>query len=193
MDASGVPVPARWRTLRVSKQGDDDSACGLHCLTTAARHLGTIKAAEGACRILRKLNPQDRERIWSRLCARGLFEKDLRILAAAAGLAVYRPKKQDVAQFKDAQFKEEPDQLWMALVKVPFTDPNGDASTSEDDASEDWHYVLVLEHLADEGVLVLADPHPWKPSVYCMRFDDFESAWRAAKDPPWAALLYPAS
>jgi len=48
------------------------------------------------------------------------------------------------------------------------------------------------EHLADEGVLVLADSHPWNPPVYCVGLDDFESAWRVAKKrgPPWAAALY---
>ncbi len=97
----------------------------------------------------------------------------------AAELAVYRPNTHDASQF------QEPGWLWMALVLVKFTAPTG-AEIDE------RHYVLVLDHLADEGVLVVADPHPWNPPVYCVGLDDFVSAWRAAKTkgPPWAAALY---
>lgn len=180
--ASRVAVPPPWRSLRVSKQDDDDYACGLHCIATAARHFGTIAGAAGARRILKALAPPHASRVQARLPAIGLFEKDLRALAAAARLAVYRPNTHDVSQF------QEPGWLWMAFVLVKFTAPNGAES-------DERHYVLVLDHVAAEGVFVVADPHPWNPPVYCVGVGAFESAWRVAKakGPPWAASLYPSS
>lgn len=44
--SASIAVPRRWRSLRVSKQGDDDYACGLHCIATAARHLGARAGTE---------------------------------------------------------------------------------------------------------------------------------------------------
>ena len=45
----------------------------------------------------------------------------------------------------------------MASVLIQFTAP------SEAECDE-GHYVLVLDHVAENGVLVLADPHPWNPA-----------------------------
>lgn len=177
--SSSVTVPRRWRSLRVSKQGDDDYACGLHCIVTAARHLGAAGGTANPRRILKALASPHRSRIQARLPTIGLFEKDIRTLATAAGLSVYRPNTHDASQF------QEPGWLWMAVALVKFTALPG----AERD---ERHYVLVLDHLADEGVLVIADPHPWNPPVYCVGLDDFASAWRVAKSkgPPWAAALY---
>ena len=177
--SSSVAIPLRWRRLPVSKQGDDDYACGLHCIVTAARHLNAISSRSGPQRILKALARPHASRIQARLPAVGLFEKDIRVLAAAAGLAVYRPNGQEVAQFT------VPGWTWMAFVLVRFTAPTGTTSVER-------HYVLVLDLLADDGAVVVADPHPWNPSVYCVALDDFESAWRAAraKKGPWAAVLY---
>lgn len=176
--ASGL-VPSRWRSLRVSRQGENDYACGLHCIVTAARHLG-VRGAVQPSRILKALAPPHVSRIQARLPTVGLLEKDIRALASTAGLGVYRPNTHKVSQFK----VQEPDWLWMALVLVKFTPPSG----AEYDAG---HYVLVLDHVAENGALVLADPHPSNPPVYCVALEDFESAWRAAKTkgPPWAAWL----
>jgi len=177
--SSSVAVPLRWRRLPVSKQGDDDYACGLHCIVTAAPHLGASPGRRGPQRILKAPTPPHAIRIQARLPAVGLSEKDIRALAAATGIALYRPNTHEVAQFT------EPGGIWMAFVLVRFTAPTRAQS-------DERHYVLVLDHLADDGVLVVADPHPWNPSVYCVALDDFESAWRAAKakGPPWAAALY---
>jgi hypothetical protein len=98
---SDVGVPTRWRRLRVSKQGDDDYACGLHCVVTAARHAGTIPRKAGPRRLLSTLEPRDAARIKARVRDAGLFEQDVRALAKAAGLAVYRPNTHEVEQFKE--------------------------------------------------------------------------------------------
>ncbi len=178
---SSVAVPPRWGALRarVSQQGEDDYACGLHCIVTAARHLGAIPGTAGPQRFLTALAPRDATRIEARLPAVGLFERDIRALAAAAGLGVYRPNTHDAGQFK------EPGWLWIAFVLMRFTAPNGSES-------DERHYLLVLDYLAGDRALVVADPHPWNPRVYCVAFQEFESAWRAAKarGPPWAVALY---
>ena len=176
---SSVAVPPRWSKLRVSQQGEDDYACGLHCIVTAARYLGSIQLGAGPRRLLGALAPGDATRIDARLAAVGLFEKDVRALAAAVGLGVYRPNMHDAGQFK------EPGWLWMAFVLMRFAAPDGSESNER-------HYVLVLDYLADHRALVVADPHPWNPPVYCVALQEFESAWRAAraKGPPWAAALY---
>lgn len=175
--SSNVAVPHRWLSLRVSKQGDDDYACGLHCIVTAARQLGAAGGTKPSL-ILKKLTTPDESRIKERLPTIGLFEKDLRALAVAAGLGLYRPNTHDASQF------QQPGWLWMAFALVKFTAPTGAES-------DEGHYLLVLDHLADEGVLVIADPHPWNPSVYCVGLDDFESAWRVSKaKSPWAAALF---
>lgn len=176
--ASGIAVPPRWYSLRVSRQGENDHASGLHCIATAARHLARGPAEP--TRILKALAPSHASRIQARLSAVGLLEKEIRALAATAGLGVYRPNTHEVAQFQC----QEPGLLWMAFVLVKFTAPSG----AERDQG---HYVLVLDHVAEDGALVLADPHPWNPPVYCVGLDDFKSAWRAAKTkgPPWAAWL----
>ena len=180
---STAAVPPALQQMRVAKQGDNDYACGLFALVTAARKLGTTSARAGVTTILGGLEGTARARIEARLPKIGLFEKDLRALADAAGLAVYRPNTHDAAQFR------EPGWLWMALVLVRFTSPNGEETYVQK------HYVLVVEHLPTAGALVVADPHPWNPPVYCVGEHEFEVAWRAAKTkgPPWAAALYPAS
>jgi hypothetical protein len=180
---SRVAVPPALQQLRVAKQGDGDYACGLYALVTAARKLRTTTGRAGATTLLAGLEPAARARIEARLPKVGLFEKDVRALAKAAGLAVYRPNTHDLAQFR------EPGWLWMALVLVQFAPPSGGESYVEK------HYVLVVDHLSDESVFVVADPHPWNPATYCVDEREFEAAWRAAKSkgPPWAAALHPAS
>ena len=180
---STATVPSALHLLRVAKQGDGDYACGLFALVTAARKLRTMPARAGGPVLLAGLDAATRARIEARLPKVGLFEKDVRALAQAAGLAVYRPNTHDVAQFR------EPGWLWMVLVLVQFVPPSGGESYVEK------HYVLVLDHFPDERVFVVADPHPWNPALYCVDEHEFEAAWRAAKTkgPPWAAALYAAS
>jgi hypothetical protein len=170
---STATVPPALQQMRVAKQGDGDYACGLFALVTAARKLGTTSARAGAINLLDGLDAAARTR----------FEKDVRALASAAGLAVYRPNTHDIAQFR------EPGWLWMALVLVRFAPPG------DEDSYVEKHYVLVVDHLPAKGAFVVADPHPWNPPVYCVGEREFEAAWRAAKTkgPPWAAALHPAS
>lgn len=177
---SDAVVPKSLRDVAVAKQGDGDYACGLFALMTAARQLGAPGRRQNATELLASLAPADRRRIEARIPRVGLFEKDLRALAAAAGLSIYRPNTHDAAQFR------EPGWLWMALVMARFTHP----SNGESDVEK--HYVLVLGHLKEEAALVIADPHPWNPSVYSVDEKAFEAAWRAAKTkgPPWAAALH---
>jgi hypothetical protein len=168
---STASVPPALQQMRVAKQGDGDYACGLFALVTAAWKLRTTAAQAGASTLLSGLAPADRARVAARLPKIGLFEKDLRALANAAGLAMYRPNTHDLAQFC------EPGWLWMALVLVRFTSPNGEESCVYK------HYVLVVEHLPGDGAFVVADPHPWNPSMYCVDEREFEAAWRAPRRP----------
>jgi hypothetical protein len=174
-----VVVPASLR-IAVAKQRDRDYACGLFAVTTAAHQLGALERRHGATTLLERLDPVARARIEARLSHGGLLEKDVRALAAAAGLYAYRPNTHDAAQFR------QPGWLWMARVLVRFTDPASGASYVEK------HYVLVLDHLRAEGSLVVADPHPWNPPVYCVDEATFEASWRGSKTkgPPWAAALH---
>jgi len=81
-----------------------------------------------------------------------------------------------------AQF-HEPGWIWMAFVLVRFTSPDGIVTSAS-------HYVLILDYLATEAALVVADPHPWNRDVYCVPEEQFEAAWLGAKDPPWAAAVH---
>src|SRR5437763_860034 len=96
---STLAVPVALRRMRAAKQGDEDYACGLFAVLTAARKLGTMSARAGVTAILEGLEAVERARIEARLPRIGLFEKDLRALANAAGLAVYRPNTHDAGQF----------------------------------------------------------------------------------------------
>lgn len=109
---SVATVPTALQQLRVAKQGDGDYACGLFALVTAARKLRTMSARAGAAVLLAGLDAAARVRVEARLPKVGLFEKDVRALAHAAGLVVYRPNTHEVVQFR------EPGWLWMALVLV---------------------------------------------------------------------------
>jgi hypothetical protein len=120
-----------------------------------------------------------RERIAARLPAVGLFDRDIRALCDAAQLDVWRPRDQRVEQFVEG------DWIWMAFVRAVFV--------AAESAYVGRHYVLVLEYLADASALVIADPHPWNPDVYCVDIDRFAAAWSSTKrrGPPWAAVVHP--
>ncbi len=176
---SRVTVPPLLQRVRVAKQRDIGRACGLYAVVTAARKLGTMLPRAGAPTLLANLEPATRVQVEARLPRTVLLEKNLRALANAAGLSMYRPNTHDLTQF------HEPNWLWIALVLVRFAPPNGVNS------HVGKHLVLVLNHLPSSGTLVVADPHPWNPPVYCVDEREFERAWRAAKTkgPPWAAAL----
>jgi hypothetical protein len=183
---SQIAVPARWSSLSVSRQDPCDYACSLHVIVTVTRRLG-LGAAVDAREILNALalhkTRSEVLRIESLLReGPGLFERDICSLAAAAGLGARRSNQHDVAQFQE----QAPGVLWIARVWARFSDPNG---VHPDEPY--GHYVAVIDHLADDGVLVVADPHPWNPPVYCVGLDSFEAAWRAPKwKRPWAARLF---
>jgi hypothetical protein len=142
-----------------------------------------MPAGAGAPTLLAKLEPGARAGIESRLRGATLLEKDLRAMARAAGLETYRPNTHELEQFR------EPNWLWIVLVMVRFVPPTGGAG----DVGK--HYVLVVDHIPGDVALVVADPHPWNPPVYCVDETEFAAAWRAAKTrgPAWAAALHPVS
>lgn len=173
-------VPHRWRDFVITKQRDDDYACGLHCVLAAARHHRTHARTLSPPALVRLVGSPARERIEGRLGEVGLLEQDIRALCDAAQLSVWRPRGQPREQFEEAGW------IWMAFVRALFVGP--------DEARVDRHYVLVLEHLAAANAFVIADPHPWNPSVYCVGSGRFFAAWDSAKrrGPRWAAILHPA-
>jgi hypothetical protein len=154
-------------------------ACGLHTITNAARHLGSLPPNGSARRVLDALSQRDRKRVEAQLRTQGLIEKDIRALANAAGLGVYRWNGVSLGQLKKA---EGP---WVAFVRVRFF-----ARASSEEVEDD-HYVLVLEYIRDSDEFVLADPHPWNPGLYFVRARDFDAAWRSTdkKGPPLALWL----
>lgn len=172
-------VPEAWRSFAMSKQSEDDYACGLHCVLAAARHHRTHARTLSPRTLTRMVGSPARERIEARLPSVGLFDRDIRALCDAAQLDVWRPRDQRVEQFM------EPGWIWMAFTRVLFA--------RDESVYVERHYVLVLEHLADAGAFVVADPHPWNADVYCVDVDRFAAAWSSTKrrGPPWAVVVHP--
>jgi hypothetical protein len=137
----------------------------------------------GAPTLLANLEPGARVGIESRLPGATFREKDLRAMARAGGLETYRPNTHEVEQFR------EPNWLWIVLVMVRFAPLTGG------EGRVGKHYVIVVDHVPGDLALVVADPHPWNPPVYCVDEPEFEAAWRGAKTkgPAWAAALFPVS
>lgn len=46
-------VPEAWRSFAITKQREDDYACGLHCVLAAARHHGTHARTLSPCALTR--------------------------------------------------------------------------------------------------------------------------------------------
>jgi hypothetical protein len=165
------------------KQAPDDYSCGLCCVASIARDLGTLPVSREPVRELLRLVPRHvRSDVESRVAdSSGLSEKHLRVLARASGLSFYRPNRQVVAQFS------EPGWRWIALVKLPFIEPEG-----QEPVREYKHYVVVLGRNSRDGSLTVADPHPWRPDVSVLQANEFERAWSSARPngTPWSACLY---
>lgn len=182
-------IPTRWSSFRVQRQGEQDYACALYCVVSAAIHIGTIKNDGGG--VARTINAVGLERsgAFSRaLFTSGVTEKAVRQLAGAAGLQLWRPNKKGEGPGLDdlGSRLDEPENetLWMVLLRVGFADP----ATGE--IIPCLHYVLVLD-VTPKGVVV-ADPHPARKPLYVMPKKEFLSAWDAARGPHrprWAGCL----
>ena len=104
-------------------------------------------------------------RAWQRPSA----EKHVRVLADELGLALYRPQKQSLTQFFDRGY------LWIARLAG---------------ANDPPRYVLVLQWLADDCALVIADPST-EPRVRSWPIEDFAACWRPLLGRQrWAASVY---
>ncbi len=172
--AGTTRVPDDFEHLSVAKQGPD-FGCGRCALLTAAKFLGSVRGDATSRTLMRRLGPLDRERIAAWLPEYGLWPKDMRALARAAGLGLRRPLHQSAEQFRSGW-------PWIAFTRVLFR--------CGEKAVDDGHYLLVLGHVVADGALVVADSHPANPNVYCVGEECFEAAWSKALRLPWAARLW---
>jgi hypothetical protein len=160
-------VPERWRSFHVSRQSSEDYACGLHCILSATNWL--LRSAPGVqgSQLLGLLSSRESRNIEQRMQdGPGLESSHVRMLAHAAGLSVYQPRMQHLGQFSVGD-------LWMLMVRYTFPSPSGPAQSAPDN-----HYILVLDYLADAGLLVIADPHAARPALYCLGGADLVRAWK---------------
>jgi len=172
----------------MQRQGKQDYACALYCIVSAAIYLGAQQDdGGGGARTIANLGAGRAEPVSTALLTCGVGVNVVRELAVAAGLSLWRPNRRADRLDDFASRSDRPGDgtLWMALLMVSFEDP------VTGDASQDLHYVLVLEVTTD-GVVV-ADPHPWRKPIYVMSRDDFLSAWevgrRRNRPPKWAGCL----
>jgi hypothetical protein len=174
-----------WKNFLIKKQGEQDYACGLYCIVSAATHLGTVvDDGSGVGSVLGNLSAP----ISKRVMTVGVGDHGVRKLADAAGLAVWRPLRPGVDDLAWRDVGLEHGSLWMVLIRTKFDDPKRIVKSYEDN-----HYVLVLD--VARANVVVADPHPWKPAVHAVSKVAFERWWDAARGPSrrWAGCLYRSS
>jgi predicted double-glycine peptidase len=174
-----MTVLERFKSFTIRKQGEQDYACGLYCVVTAATYLGALDDdGNSVARVLAQVDTNISNYLWTS----GVSEKGVRKLAVAAKLGVWRPKKVTLENLAS----NEGEHIWMALVRMEFDDPKHVV-----ERYDDLHYVLVLE-VTDTHVVV-ADPHPWHEDISVMQVSTFGAIWREARGqgkPPWAGCLY---
>lgn len=172
-----IRTPNRWSTFEMSRQTEEDYACALHCIVSAAASLRRQALADLAAGLLERLSARESKEFARRMQdGPGLGPKRVRMLTCEAGLSMWRPRKQHLEQF-------ETPGLWIAMVRDTFP-VGGTASVEPFD-----HYVLVLEYLRDDEFLLIADPHPSRPNVYRLRDTIFEQAWDGCSRSRWSARL----
>jgi hypothetical protein len=134
-----VPVPEHFKNFPIRKQGERDYACGLYCVVSAATHLSALHdRGDGLAHVLAHVDANISATLSKSLLTSGVSDRDVRLLAAAANLDVWRPQK---AKLKDLTWNgEKRKHVWMALVRMRFDDPNRVVASYDD-----LHYVLVLE------------------------------------------------
>ena len=131
------PLP---RQLQVPK-GLPAASSGLHAVHLAAVRLGVLPADTPPEFLVDRVdNDKLRARIKTRMLKGGLHEGDLRILAEAAALSIWRPNKWDGDPFEPFSDRSLP------LVAV------GKAT----EAGIERRYLLVVEH--SEAEILIADP-----------------------------------
>jgi hypothetical protein len=154
--------------FRIFKQGELDYACGLYCLLSAARHLGTFPHDDPFPR-------------WARAAGYGVMKDGFRadrlaVLAAGVGLRFGRAVR-TVASLTA-------ERIWLTAAKLPFFAPSGVAYRED-------HYVLIVGR-TPSGRLVLADPHPWNRDRYTLSERAFDRFWQESWQGRWAVPLRPA-
>jgi hypothetical protein len=184
-------------TFPVYAQGEEDLACGLYCLVSAAAALNTIDAshATGSAteQVWKRLPPdcslfEKRPAVPSHLFDRGLWHCDLQTVGEACGLRAAKTDEmpRDISP-------SSPVLAYLALTSV--RDPRGRHQPPF------THYVLALEYVPSdsddtEGWMIIADPHPWRPlnsapemprgQIYAVSTEQFLKAWR--NDSEWQQL-----
>lgn len=179
-------MPTPHNEFPIKKQGELDYACSLYCVLSAGIHLRVLPDDTGPGRVLNH-SAVGRD-LPKRLLGEGAREADVRRLAAAANLQLWRPNSPTIETLMCNDLSAG---VWMALVWMRFDVPRrgrrhrGDTVTTGT-ALDDRHYVLVLE--ATRSRVVVADPHPWHEDVYAMTRRGFDRAWRR-RGYRWAGWL----
>ncbi len=152
------------------------STSGLHALHLAAIRLGVRPSAMDAHELVNgATDERTRSRIERRLKADGLTEADLRVLADAVPLNLWRPNRMDFDPFEPFARNVLP----IALV--------GRAALSGTES----RYVLILEY--GQRDVVVADPAG--EGLVTLDRDSFWSAWKLAerRGLSWVGLVTPMS
>ena len=176
MPSQRATTPAGWKGFRVVQDDPEEPASGLCCVASAGIHLGTLVDDDQATlRIM--------ERLPDHVEHDGMGEQTLRALARAAGLGFYRPNvRSEGVEIFEEQVERA---LHVALLKMAFVPPKRRSS-----AVERFQYVLVLE-VTRKG-LVVADPHPWHPSISVIPTAEFIEMWSAPRGvlrPRWVGMV----
>jgi hypothetical protein len=160
-----LPPTSAWSSVYVHRDDLEDPAPAFACIVTAAVLLGTLNSNEpdGLRRLVRLGETVD---------VTSERESALRAMADAVGLALCRPPvEQSTATrppWDDGVVGERP--LWLVRYKATFANPEGRTHRPFTPA----HYGLVLA--VANGAVVVADPHPWRPSVDAVPTSTFEAA-----------------
>jgi hypothetical protein len=178
----------RFAAFRVNKQGDSDSACGLYCVLSAARHVFLDDYDAHKAAVLRRIARSTA--LSKAMFGSGVLPAHFRALAEAAGLAMWRPRNAGIATLADIH----EDAIWIVSLRMRFergdTPASGDAVIPKAGERGDRHYVVVLG--VSRRHVTIADPHPWHEDVFELERAAFLRSWRLARDPGgslWAARL----
>lgn len=167
----------KWSGFHIAKQGEYDTACGVYCIAAAAEHFGARLTDEAYP--LAKV--ASRPGLRNRMVERGIYFSEAEEICGKLGLGFQKVGALDELFV--------PGQVGFVVGNFLFDDATGTSP------SYFWdHCVLALER--EEGVVAVADPHPWKPRVYLIYEDALRKAiegYEHDRNGPWLARIAGAS
>lgn len=172
------------KDVPVYKQGELDFACGLHCLFSIAEFFGA-KLPETDAPLANLVGLREEN-----LKSKGAWKSRVMPLVWGVGIEAMRKMSErldltaeEINPIGDLETLRS-GYLSIALVLDRFDHPQGFLPSYEDS-----HYVIVQ---SVDGVLYVANSHPWKPHIYPVGDNMFMSMWmdERLEFPGWA-LMYP--